>query len=106
MKKLYTRQVENPKGRLGQKRVSRWIENPKGKSRKKLGIEAYHYISLDHLATGLRYQLSGLNDTNQSDSSSTKQQSDETLEDIKAIAELEPSGIVHIAVLFSFSQII
>ena len=28
------------------------------------------------------------------------------LEDIKAIAELEPSGIIHIAVLFSFSQIV
>ena len=40
-------------------------------------------------------------DIDQSASSSTKQQSDETLEDIKAIAELEPSGIFHIAVLFS-----
>ena len=36
-KNLYTRQVENPKGRLGKKRVSRWIENPKGRSRQKLG---------------------------------------------------------------------
>ena len=40
----------------------------------------------------------------QSASSSTKQQSDETFEDIKAIAELEPSGIVHIAVLFPFQN--
>ena len=39
----------------------------------------------------------------QSASSSTEQPSDETLEDIKAIAELEPSGIIlfHIAVLSS-----
>ena len=36
----------------------------------------------------------------------TRQQSDETFEDIKAIAELEPSGIVHIAVLFPFFQIV
>ena len=40
MKKLYTRQVENLKRRLGQKRVSRWTENPKGRSRKKLGIKS------------------------------------------------------------------
>ena len=44
--------------------------------------------------------------SNQSASPSTKQQSDETLEDIKAIAELEPSGIsFHIAVLFPFSKL-
>ena len=43
---------------------------------------------------------------NQSASSSTKQQNDETLEDIKAIAELEPSGIIfHIAVFVSFSKL-
>jgi hypothetical protein len=29
-KELYTRQVENPQGRLGQKRVSRWTETRKG----------------------------------------------------------------------------
>ena len=61
-----------------------------------------HWISL---ATRLRYRLSSSDDTNQSDSSSTKQQSDETLEDIKAIAELEPSGIIHITVLFSFYKL-
>ena len=50
---------------------------------------------------------SGSDGTNQSNSSSTKQQSDETLEDIKAIAELEPSGIIfHIAVLFPFQNCI
>ena len=54
--------------------------------------------------TELRYQLSGSDDTNQSDSFSTKQQSDEMLKDIKAIAELEPSGIIHIAVLFLFTN--
>ena len=37
-KNMYTRQVENLKRRLGQKRVSRWTENPKGKSRQKLGM--------------------------------------------------------------------
>ena len=76
-KDLYTRQVENLKWWLGQKRVSRWTENPKGRSRQKLGIKASHYVSLDHLATRLRYRLSSSNDTNQSDLPSTKQQSDE-----------------------------
>ena len=33
-----------------------------------------------------------------------RQQSDEAFKDIKAIAELEPSGIVHIAVLFPFQN--
>ena len=62
---------------------------------------------MDHLASRIRHQLSGSDGANQSASSSTKQQSDETLEDIKAIAELEPSGnIVHIAVLFPFQNCI
>ena len=41
----------------------------------------------------------------QSASSSTRQQSDEMFEDIKAIAELEPRGTIHIAVLFSFHKL-
>ena len=36
---MYTRQVENPKGQLGQKWASRWTENPKGRFRQKLGIK-------------------------------------------------------------------
>ena len=60
------------KAAWAKKRVSRWTENPKGWSRKKLGIEAYHYVSLDHLATRLRYRLSSSDDTNQSDQPSTK----------------------------------
>ena len=102
---MYTRQVENLKRRLRQKRVSRWTENLKGRSRQKLGIEAYNYVSLDHLATRLRYQLSSSDGTNQSDSSSTKKQSDEMLEDIKTVEELEPSGIIHIAVLCTFYKL-
>lgn len=46
---MYTRQVENLKRRLGQKRVSRWIENLKGQSRQKLGIKAYDYVSFGSL---------------------------------------------------------
>ena len=49
---------------------------------------------MDHLATRLRYQLSSSNNANQSNPLSIKQQSDETLEDIKAIAELEPNVVV------------
>ena len=60
---------------------------------------------MDHFASRLRYRLSSSDDTNQSDSPSTKQQSDEMLEEIKAIAELEPSGVIHIAVLFSFHKL-
>ena len=43
---MYTRQVENLKRRLGQKRVSRWIENLKGRSRKKLGIKSVQLCSV------------------------------------------------------------
>ena len=46
MKRLYNRQVENLKRRLGQKWVSRWTENPKGRSRQKLGIKAHDYVPL------------------------------------------------------------
>ena len=60
---------------------------------------------MDHLASRIRHQLSGSDfGIDQSASSSTRQQSDETFGDIKAIAELEPSGIVHIAVLFPFQN--
>ena len=61
-----------------------------------------HWIT-SHPDFGIDYQSS--DDTNQSDLPSTNEQRDEMLEDIKAIAELEPSGIIHIASLFSFSQI-
>ena len=40
MQKIVHRQVENPKGRLGQKRVFWWAENLKGRSRKKLRIKS------------------------------------------------------------------
>ena len=106
MKNLYTRQVENLKRRLGQKWVSRWTENPKGRSRQKLGIKRNtmsHWIT-SHPEFGINYLAQDFG-INQSASSSTRQQSDETLEDIKAIAELEPSGTFHIAVLFSFSKL-
>ena len=61
-----------------------------------------HWITM-HPDFGIDYLAPDFG-IDQSASSSTKQQSDETLRDIKAIAELEPSGIVHIAVLFSFSN--
>ena len=55
-KNLCTRQVENLKRRLGQKWVSRWTENPKGRSRQKLRIEAYEYVSSSrHLPTRRRF---------------------------------------------------
>ena len=54
-----------------------------------------HWITLQP-DLGIDYQSS--HDTDQSDLPSTKWQSDEMFEDIRAIAELEPSGIVHIAV--------
>ena len=55
-KNLYTRQVENLKRRLGQKRVSRWTENPKGRSRQNLGIKVYDYVpSSRHLPTRRRF---------------------------------------------------
>ena len=59
-----------------------------------------------HPEFGINYQ--GLDfGIDQSASPSTKQQNDETLEDIKAIADLEPSGnIVHKAVLFPFQNCI
>ena len=57
---------------------------------------------MDHLASRIQYQLSGSDDIDQSTSSSTKQPSDEMLEDIKAIAELEPSGITLFTQLFCF----
>ena len=56
-KNLYTRQVENLKGRLGKKWASRWTENPKGRSRKKLGIKRNtmsHWITL-HPKFGINY---------------------------------------------------
>ena len=57
---------------------------------------------MNHLATRLRYQLSSSNSANQSDPPSTKYQSDETLEDIKAIAELEPNGVISHSCFSSF----
>ena len=57
-----------------------------------------HWIT-SHPEFGINYLAPDFG-IDQSASSSTKQQSDETFEDIKAIAEWEPSGIVHIAVLF------
>ena len=57
-----------------------------------------HWITL-HPEFGINYQVQTAL-TNQLHLQ-IRQQSDETLGDIKAIAELEPSGIVHIAVLFS-----
>ena len=59
-----------------------------------------HWITL-HPESGIK--LSSSNGIDQSASSSTEQQSDETLEDIKAIAELEPSGIILFTQLFLFS---
>ena len=71
-----------------------------------LRYNTYHHVSLDQLPTRLRYRLSSSDGANQSDQLSAKKQSDETLEDIKAITELEPSGIVHIAVFLCFSRIV
>ena len=62
-----------------------------------------HWIT-SHPDFGIDYQARTV--LIKSDSSSTKQQSDEMLEDIKAIVEFEPNGIVHIAVFLCFTQVV
>ena len=90
MKNLYTRQVENLKRRLGQKWVSRWTENPKGWSRKKLGIKAYDYVLIGSLTASfifkVKVQMVQINSTHFLPTAR-----DEMLEDIGAIAKLEPN---------------
>ena len=89
---MYTRQFENLKRRLGQKRVSRWTENPKGRYGQKLGIKAYDYVPLDHSHQAL-LPTSGSNDTDQFNQLLTIAR-DEILEDIGTIAELKPDEII------------
>ena len=93
MKNLNTRQVENLKRRLGQKRVSRWTENPKGWSRQKLGIKAYAYAPLDRLYLALLPTSSsnGVDRFNQLLLTAR----DEILEHIWAIAELKLDEIIY-----------
>ena len=66
----------------------------------------YDYVLLNHLIAKFHYQIGKFEWYGSIQSASAKQQSDETLEDIKAIAELEPSGIVYIAVFLSVTQIV
>ena len=77
---------------------------PERAVQEKVRDKAYYHVSLDHLASRIRYQLSGPDGIDQTASSSTEQQSDETLEDIKAIAELKPSGFFSHSCFVSFSQ--
>ena len=91
-KRLYTQQVENLKGRLGQKWVSWWTENLKGRSKKKLRIKAYDYVPLDHLQ-GPLLQTSSSNGTNQFNHFLLTTR-DEMFEDMGAISELEPNEII------------
>ena len=103
MKKLYTRQVENLKRRLGQKGYPGALKTRKGGPGKKLGLKRNTMSHWIILQPDFMYRPSSSDGANQSDLPSTKQQSDETLENINAIAELELSGIIHIAVFLYFS---
>ena len=100
-KKLYTRQVENLKRRLGQKRVSRWTENPKERSRQKLGMKSVSLCPIGSPCNQTSVSTVKLERHQSIQSVSDKQQNNETLKDIGEIGELEPNGIVaHSCFLF------
>ena len=82
---MYTRQVENLKRRLGQKRVSWWAENLKRRSRQKLGIKAYDYVPFSVSFTKVK-------ETEQANHFYPTTR-DEMLEDIIAVVELKSIGL-------------
>ncbi|KAI5437824.1 hypothetical protein KIW84_023805 [Lathyrus oleraceus] len=83
--RMYTRQVENLKGRLGKKRVSWWTENLKRRSRQKLGIKAYDYVPFSVYFT----QVKGTEQANHFYPTA----GDERLEDIMTVVDLKSMGL-------------
>ena len=91
---MYTRQVENLKRRLGQKRVSWWTENLKRRSRQKLGIKVYDYVSFSISLT----KVKGTEQANHFYSTAR----DEMLEGIIVVAEFKSIGLFLIAFFLCF----
>jgi len=94
---MYTRQVENLKRRLGQKRVSRWTENLKRRSKQKLGIKAYDYIPFVVSVN----QVQGTEQANHLYPTA----GDEMLEDMMTVVELKSIGLFLHSFLFAFLTI-
>ena len=93
---MYTRQVENLKRRLGQKRVSWWTENLKRRSMQKLGIKAYDYVPF--LVNFI--QVQGTEQANHFHPTA----GDEMLEDIMTVVDLKSIGLLPHSFLFVFDN--
>ena len=82
------------KGGLGKKGYPGGLKTIKGGPGKSYGFKAYNYVPLDHLTTNPQYQLSRSNGTNRSNQLWKSSERDETLKDIREIAEWEPNEII------------
>jgi hypothetical protein len=91
-KNMYTRWVENPKGRLRQKRVSRWIENPKGRSTQKLGNKRITAIWVHPCYITVSFNPAIFEGKRSTNHPLQKARWAERLEDIRAIAESKLGG--------------